>query len=484
MGRRVRAGVSWNLAGAVATNVMRVVVIAVLGRALTSADFGIVAAAVSVNAILYNLRDIGVGTALVQRKELLPAHVTTAFAFSTALGLAVTMLLVVAGPTIADLYGIPDSASVLRVLAGGFALQGISTTSRMLAQRAMRFRSIAIIETLSFALGSIASMVFALLDFGPWALVIGYLVEEVLLTSLYLITQPTQWSLSIDRARLRELLDFGGKQTFGLTAAIVGNNGDNFVVGRYLGKNELGYYARAYNLIVLPTAVFTAVVGSVLFPAFAKVQDDRNRLAENFRRVAFLNALVLLPLSAVLIVAAPEAIEVLMGRGWDRAVLPFQILCVSMLFRTSQRLGTIVASAAGAVGAIAIAYTLYAAIIVGGALLSVRWGIAGVATTTAIGLFLCTVMTNYPALRVSGLPTARLVRAHLPGLLIAWLVAAATWPAMHALRATSAPTAMRLAAAGALATLVSCFVIVVGIRGGNNDFRWLRAEIDRFRHRT
>ena len=51
--RSTRRGMSWNLAGAVVTNGLRLVVIAVLGRALSSKDFGIVAAAISVNVVFY-----------------------------------------------------------------------------------------------------------------------------------------------------------------------------------------------------------------------------------------------------------------------------------------------------------------------------------------------------------------------------------------------------------------------------------------------
>ncbi len=89
----MRRGISWNLVGAISTNAMRLAAMVVLGRMVTSDDFGVVAAAVSVIAILHSVRDIGIGQALIQRKELEPAHVTTAFAVSTYLGLALALLL-------------------------------------------------------------------------------------------------------------------------------------------------------------------------------------------------------------------------------------------------------------------------------------------------------------------------------------------------------------------------------------------------------
>src|SRR5688500_17850726 len=84
--RRTRRGISWSLLGAVVTNVMRIVSVAVLARLLAPKDFGIVAAAVSVMIVLHQVRDVGVGVALVQRKDLDRGHTGTAFAFSFYLG--------------------------------------------------------------------------------------------------------------------------------------------------------------------------------------------------------------------------------------------------------------------------------------------------------------------------------------------------------------------------------------------------------------
>ena len=66
--------------------------------------------------------------------------------------------------------------------------------------------------------------------------------------------------------------------------------------------------------------------------------------------------------------------------------MPFRILAVTMLLRTTQKVGGLVASAAGAVGGVAKAYTLYMICVIGGAALSIRWGIAGVACSTGLSI--------------------------------------------------------------------------------------------------
>src|SRR3954467_12025131 len=93
-----RRGLSWNLISAVIMNGTRLGIVAVLGRTLDSHDFGVVAAALSVTVFFYSIRDVGVGRAIIQRKDLDPAHLSTAFAVSTYLGFALTGLLVAAAP--------------------------------------------------------------------------------------------------------------------------------------------------------------------------------------------------------------------------------------------------------------------------------------------------------------------------------------------------------------------------------------------------
>jgi len=484
VGRQTRRGISWSFAGAVATNGVRLIVLTVLGRALTSKDFGIVAAAASVNLVVYGIRDVGIGLALVQRKQLEPAHLTTAFAVSVYLGVALSALLWLAAPLIGRFYDSPEVVDVVRALAlVFFGLRSLAITSRMLCQRAMNFRLLAIVDTAAFLIGSVVSIACALAGLGPWALVAGYVVEEVIATALYLRLSPPRYSLAVDLARLRELLRFGVGQSAIQSTNVVATYGDNFVVGHVLGTTHLGYYARAYDLIKFPSMVFDAIVGNVLFTAFSRLQDDRRALASHFRRTAFVNALVLLPASAALIVLAPEAIRLLMGPGWADMVLPFRILAVTILLRTNLKLGGLLAQAAGAVNAVAAAYAVYMVVVVGGALITVRWGIAGVAVSTALAIATVSLHCCLLAMRCSELPAGSFLAAHAPGALLAAAVTAVGWPLARALRAADLPFALVLGAVLAAAAVISVAPCAVWLRRGRGDFGWLAGELGHLRRR-
>ncbi|HEY0483156.1 MAG TPA: lipopolysaccharide biosynthesis protein [Kofleriaceae bacterium] len=474
---QVRRGISWNLVGAVSTNAMRVLVVVVLGRVLGSHDFGVVAAALSVIAILHMVRDLGIGPALIQRKELARGHVATAFAVSTYLGAGLAVVVFATAPLVGRLYHSPECVDLLRALAVIFVLRGLAATSQMTCQRAMNFRAVALIDTVSYSAGSIASMALAFAGLGPWSLVVGYLLEEATSTVAFLVLHPPPFTLRIDRARLADLLGFGTGQTLFQIVNVIATQGDNIVVGHALGPTALGYYSRAYDLIKLPGAVFTNVVGNVLFPAFSRLQDDPVRLGAGFRRIVFVNALVLLPASAVLIVIAPEAIRILMGPRWGDAVLPFQILALVMVMRVSYKVGVVVASAAGAVYALATVNVLYAICVIGGAALTIPWGIPGVAASTAGSIAVMYLLCAWLGMQRSALTWRGFAAAHVPGLVLGAAIGAGAWPVAAALRGAGLPAAATLAIIAVLGAGGTCAAAWLWMRRGGGDFAWLRSEL-------
>jgi PST family polysaccharide transporter len=311
-----------------------------------------------------------------------------------------------------------------------------------------------------------------------WSLVIGYLVEAALDTILLLVARPPRVRPRIDKQPLRELIGFGSGHTLAAFANYFATQGDNIVVGRYLGAGMLGIYDRAYVLMRFPATVFTTVAGSVLFSAFARLQDDPQRLGVAYRRVLFACAIILLPAAAGLIVLAPEIIAILLGPDWDSVILPFQILAGSMLFRTTYKVSGIVARSAGAVLRIALYQVAYGAAVIGGAVLVIGdHGIAGVAVTTSIAVAFHFTNLSRVALAQVDLGWGTLVAAHRDGLVMAALAAAGAWPVAHFMRDVTgiAPTVIAATIAGALPALAFA---AIRIRARAEDWLWL---VDRVR---
>jgi PST family polysaccharide transporter len=233
----------------------------------------------------------------------------------------------------------------------------------------------------------------------------------------------------------RDLLGFGFGHSMAQIGTLLSQQGDNLVVGRWLGPAALGAYGRAYNLMVMPASAFGRIVNRVLFPVMSQVQDEKHRLVNAYERALAVVALVSLPLSSFLWVVAPEFIPIILGPAWGAVVLPFRLFSISLLFRMSSKISDACTKAAGEVYLRAVLQFVYAALVVVGAIIGQRWGVSGVAVCVSIAMAINWLNMAQLARSVTGLDWWRFARAHVPALMLAILVAAAAMLAAEAGRA-------------------------------------------------
>jgi PST family polysaccharide transporter len=122
---------------------------------------------------------------------------------------------------------------------------------------------------------------------------------------------------------------------------------------------------------------------------------------------------------------APEFIPVILGPSWDEVVLPFRLFSISLLFRMGSKISDACIKAAGEVYAWAMLQFLYAALVVGGAIVGQRWGVGGVAVCVSLAMGVDWLCMAQLARRVTGLSWGRFAAAHRPGVFLAIVVGGA-----------------------------------------------------------
>ena len=407
---------------------VQLLAIMALGRLLTPTEFGLMSAAAVVVAFSQIVSQIGVGPAIIQRKKLETVHIRV----------AVTLSMVLGGP--------PGRGAVLRCAGDRRRSYRIPELEPILPRRrASSSRSTGSTRSRSpSSPGSCASgcsspwtsaatssgtpasaVVLAWLGFGVWALVIANLAQLSLRTlAMYLAVRHTLRP-SLDLRAGKGLLSFGAGHSMAQIGTLLSQQGDNMVVGRWLGPAPLGIYGRAYNLMVMPATVFGRIVNRVLFPVMAQVQNERHRLVNAYERAVAVVALVSLPTSAFLWVVAPEFIPIVLGPAWGEVVLPFRLFTISLLFRMGSKISQACIKATGQVYALALFQFVYAGLVVGGAIIGQRWGVGGVAICVSFAMACDWLNTAYLGRSVTGLTWVRFLVAHTPGMLLAVLIGVA-----------------------------------------------------------
>src|SRR5260221_5438683 len=118
-----------NMVAEFVVQALRVGGMVVLARALSPNDFGLFKILVVVSTFAMLVNDAGIPAALIQRRDLTPAHHATAWWMSIGLALLTTCLLYGGAPALAEFMKMPELRQGLRLLCIPFFLQGAGVTS-------------------------------------------------------------------------------------------------------------------------------------------------------------------------------------------------------------------------------------------------------------------------------------------------------------------------------------------------------------------
>ncbi|WP_345892416.1 lipopolysaccharide biosynthesis protein [Mesorhizobium amorphae] len=456
-------GMFWTALSMGALAVAELVALLVLARLLSPKEFGLYSAALIVIKFSAIFQGLGITPAIVQRPVLEDRHLRVGFTLSCLLGLAVSALVWAMAPAIAGLLRLAELAPVVRAVCFVFLFQGVSMVALASAQRALRFRWLALIDACAFAVGYVvAGPVLAWLGFGIWALVAAVLIQQFTRMMVLLIGQPHPMRPLLERRAIAELLYFGSGFTIARIFNYLATQADKLVVGRWLGADALGLYGLSSQLMTTPAVIVGQVLDRVLFPTMALVQEQPARLARAYRSAVAGCALLVLPASVVVAIVAPELVAVILGRGWEGVVGPLQILAFGMLFRTSYKLSDSVSRATGTVYARAWRQAVFTIGVFVGSVIGQFWGIEGVAIGVGAAFGVNFILMAQLSLRVTGMRWSEFAMAHLPGLALAGVLGTGIWAFVEWLRELQLPalallidTALLAAAGG----LLLCWIL-------------------------
>ncbi|MEN8155050.1 MAG: oligosaccharide flippase family protein, partial [Acidobacteriota bacterium] len=267
MKKEIISGLKWTYFGVILKFISQLLIFSILAHILAPEDFGVISMSfIFINFALL-LSQFGIGTALVQRKVLNKDHIKTGFTMAIFLGAFLFLAIYFSAPIISVFFSNSELVKILRTLALMFFFNGISMISRSLLQREMNFKDLMKIDIYSYFLGyGVIGIISALILKNVWALVFATICQSFMDSVLSYWFRMFPVSLKIKKTEAIELLTFGGWFSIGGFFNYFAINGDNFIIGKYLGSVSLGIYSRAYTLMTLPAVYFASIFEKVFFP--------------------------------------------------------------------------------------------------------------------------------------------------------------------------------------------------------------------------
>ncbi|MBE7473843.1 MAG: colanic acid exporter [Anaerolineae bacterium] len=313
-------GVAWITFAQIIKQVLQYGILIVLTRLLSPQEFGLVAMIVVFTGFIEMFRELGLGAALVQNQQVKDIHYTSVFWLNLVTGLVLTGLTFIAAPLIAMFYDEPRLTPLTSLVAVDFFITSLSITHGTILSRSMQFRLLAFVDIMAAGIAGAVAITLAMTGYGVWSLIWRTLINSIVETLILWRVSNWRPRWLFDRAAVTELLGFSSN----LLAFNVLNywvrNGDNLLIGKFIGTAELGIYARGYSMMTLPISQVTQVLGRVMFPALSTIQHDRARVKEIYLRAVAMIALVTFPLMLGLFTVAEPFVLTVFGVKWVQLV--------------------------------------------------------------------------------------------------------------------------------------------------------------------
>jgi O-antigen/teichoic acid export membrane protein len=363
----------------------------ILARLLHPVDFGLVGMTTAFTGFLGLFKDFGLSMASVQSSTISDAQSSTLFWINLMVGCALAILCASAAPFLGYFYHQPQLVLLTVVIGSGFLFNGASAQHRSLLQRQMKFATLALIDSVSIMVSVLVAIGIALAGGGYWALVAMTVCQPI--TAAAGVWARMRWTPGPPQrvAGVRSMVCFGGTFTLNMVVVYLAYNAEKVLLGRVWGAEALGIYGRAYQLVNLPTENLNATIGSVAFPALARVQNDPRRLMNYFTTGYKLFLSIVLPITAACGLFAHDIIFVFLGAQWEKAVPIFRLLSPTIAaFAFINPFGSLMLATGNVMRSLKIAL-LIAPVVIAGYAFGLAYGPNGVALGYSLSMTLLVI---------------------------------------------------------------------------------------------
>ena len=310
-------GVGWSIMSKLSGRVIDFVTILVLARILTPADFGLVALASTIVAVLDTIFEVPLMQALVRLQTIERAHLDTAFTIGIARGAVLCAIVALIAVPSSWLYEDARLINIILLLALAPLVKSFYSPQMSDYYRTLNFSKIFIIDVSGKVCGAVVSIAIVLLGGSYWAIITNTVVSAFAGTLLSYCVAPYRPRISL--AKFSNFSGFIGWFSAGQLLSALNWQLDRILLGHFLTKALFGQYTMSSDLSVLPTQTIIGPAMQPVMAAFSKISRDVVRLRAAFLKASRFTMLLALPACLGISLCADLIVAVLLGPKWQEA---------------------------------------------------------------------------------------------------------------------------------------------------------------------
>lgn len=322
-------GAGWTVSSRLTGRLIDFGTVLVLARTLTPADFGLTALAMTLTVITDMVLEVPLIASLTRLEHVEKSHLDTAFTLGTLRGLVLAIVVLVAAWPFSRIYNDSRLIPLVAVIAIGPIARSLYSPAMVKYIRNMSFRQVFLAEIM----GKISAFVVAVsvihMGGGYWAIAANSVSSPVaaMIISYFIAPYLPKFSL----AKFSDSSAFLGWLSMSQVVAALSWQFDRILLGYFITKADLGRYAMASDMSVLPMQSLIGPAMQPVMAAFSKIHHDRDRLRRAYSKASHFTMMLAAPACVGMSLTSDLIFNVLFGPKWAEAAIYLQWLALATL---------------------------------------------------------------------------------------------------------------------------------------------------------
>lgn len=425
--KKMASGAIWMVSGRLLERSIGLLSTIIVARILSPDDFGLVAMATSLMAVIEVLGAFSLDSAIIQNNKSNRSHYDTAWTINLIYALGTALVLALLANPASKFYSEPRLIGVIYALAIAALINGFGNIGVVEFRKELNFRKEFTFRLLNRVILFTTTVIAAIIFRNYWALIIGMVLGAVLgVTTSYIVHKfRPRISLSV----WREMFKFSKWMILGSVSNFIYHRSADFFVAKVVGTQGLGLYSISYEFANLVGSEIAAPLNRVLLPGYSKLKESTQDLKHSFLQVTSVLALVCFPAAIGMGLVADEIVALLLGEQWRESAQLIKVITLAAAINLLQNNCNVVYIALGTPKTNTLIVFAGAMIMLGSMVILVpQFGVTGAAFAAIVTAVLCTPLNLFITarkLKFSLLETISVVWR--PAVATGFMVVSTTW---------------------------------------------------------
>lgn len=398
----------------------------IMSRLLTQEDFGYYAAITAITTVFASFSETGLGSAIIQRKNITDKFINNAYTLSLIFGITIAAILVALSKPLS--VGLVDESLIIPLMLMSITLlfHNIISVNTSIMYRRLEFVQVGMINLVSLVITTIVAILLAYMGLGYYAILTKAVLATIITLVLSHIGAKTKFRLQLDFETVKSIFGFSGWLMISVFFRNLAQQLDRLLMSNILSVNSLGAYNRPKEFIIQISSKINGIFDTALFPVLSGIQDDIEAVKRAYLRSFYYMNIFAIVLSLAFVFNSELIIRVFFGEKWMSILLTMQILSCMLVFNVDARLADCYLRSLGWTKQQFYFRVIEVVAQLIGILIGGHYGINGIAVSVVLVNILTIAAKNYYITKRLGIDTFKVIKT----ILKSWKVSYLTLPVL------------------------------------------------------